>query len=91
MPRHTRGDFPVSAIEWVLSKETLIYMVTDSGRGSKRFLRYFKHIKGGACLGMPWGTSSSVLLNVSHHKKHEYVWFRDDNLNSFKDVKPFIR
>ena len=31
---------------------------------------------GGACPGTPWGTSKSVLLNASYHKKHNYIWVR---------------
>ena len=36
-------------------------------------------------------TSLSVLLNASYHEKHEYVWFRGGDLNSFGDIKPFMK
>ena len=36
-----------------------------------------------ACLGTPKGTSQSVLLNESYHKKQEYIWFRGRDLNGF--------
>ena len=32
---------------------------------------------------MPLGTSQSVVLNASYHKKHEYIWFRGGDLNGF--------
>ena len=35
---------------------------------------------GGTCPGMSRMTSSSVLLDASYHKKHEYVWFRGGDL-----------
>ena len=36
----------------------------------------------GAFIGTPAGTSPSVLLNASCHKKHQYIWFMGVNLNS---------
>ena len=39
--------------------------------------------QGGAFLGTPRVTSLSVLLNASHHEKHEYVWFRGGDQNGF--------
>ena len=38
---------------------------------------------GRACPGTHQGTSWSVLLNVSYHKKHEYIWFRDGTGHAF--------
>ena len=32
-----------------------------------------------------------MLLNVSYHKKHDYIWFRDKDLNGFRESKPFIK
>ena len=40
-------------------------------------------MKGGACPGTHQGTSWPVLLNVSCHKKHEYIWFRDGAGHAF--------
>ena len=34
----------------------------------------------------PLGTSPSVLLNAYYHKKHKYIWFRDGDWNSFRDI-----
>ena len=39
------------------------------------------------CLGMPQGTSWSVILNVSYHKKQEYIWFRGGDMNVFLDIR----
>ena len=36
-------------------------------------------------------SSPSVLLNVSCHKKHEYVWFMGGYLNEFRDSKLFSK
>ena len=41
--------------------------------------------------GMPGGTSKSLLLNASYHEKHEYIWFRDGDLNTFQDIKPYMK
>ena len=32
---------------------------------------------------MPRGEPKSVSMDLSYHKEHEYIWFRDGNLNSF--------
>ena len=40
---------------------------------------------------MPRGFSWSVLLNVSYHKIHEYIWFRGRDLNGFRDIKTFMK
>ena len=37
------------------------------------------------------GTSSSVLLNVSCDKKHEYIGFMVWDLNGFQDIKLFMK
>ena len=40
-------------------------------------------------LGIPWhtrGDSWSVVLNVSYHKKHEYIWVSGGDLNGFRDI-----
>ena len=31
-----------------------------------------------------------MLLNVSYHKKHAYILFRDVGLNRFRDIKPYL-
>ena len=31
-----------------------------------------------------------MLLNVSYHKKHAYILFRDVDLKGFRDIKPYI-
>ena len=36
-------------------------------------------------------TSLPVLLNVSSHKKHEYIWFIFGDLNGFRDIKLFMK
>ena len=33
----------------------------------------------GAC---PCGDPQSVSLDLSYHKEHQYIWFRDGDLNS---------
>ena len=37
-------------------------------------------------LGTPRGTFHLVLLNASYRKKHEYIWFRGEDLNGFLDI-----
>ena len=33
-----------------------------------------------------------MLLNVSYHKEHDYIWFRCGALNVFRDIlKPFMK
>ena len=39
-----------------------------------------------ARLGAPW----SVLLNVSY-KKHDYICFRDEDLNGLRESKPLMK
>ena len=40
-----------------------------------------------ACPGTPLGSSQSVLLKASYHKKHEYIiWFRIGDLNGLGDI-----
>ena len=41
--------------------------------------------------GHTCGTSQSVLLNESCHKKHEYIRFRGGDLYSFQNIKPLIK
>ena len=47
--------------------------------------------RGLACLGTNQGTTWSVLLNVSYHKKNEHIWFIGRDLNHFRDIKPFMK
>ena len=35
--------------------------------------------------------SLSVLLNVSYHKVHDYIWFRAGDLKGFRDSKAFMK
>ena len=36
--------------------------------------------------------SSQTLYHCAfYHKKHEYIWFRGGDWNSFQDIKPFMK
>ena len=37
------------------------------------------------------GNSISELLNEPCHKKHEYIWFMNRDLNGVYDIKPFMK
>ena len=51
----------------------------------------FMEWAGGEFIGTPMATSLPVLLNVSSHKKHEYIWFIFGDLNGFRDIKLFMK
>ena len=40
---------------------------------------------------MPSETFWSVLLQFSYYKGHDYIWFRDGDLNGFRDITPFTK
>ena len=46
---------------------------------------------GGACSGTHQWTPWSMLLNVSSHMKHEFIWLMGGDLNCFRDIKPFMK
>ena len=54
----------------------------------EQFLRYqaFYEVKG---VGHAWAQPREFpeLLNVSYHKKQEYIWFRGGDLNGFGDIR----
>ena len=41
--------------------------------------------------GTPQRILSSVFLNASYSKKHEYVWIRNRDLYGFRDIKPIMK
>ena len=62
------------------------------GLECERFLRYEAFCEANwvdyaRSRGTPW----SVLLNVSYHMKHKYTWVLGGDLNSFRDIKPFMK
>ena len=89
-PRDTQGSPRSMSLNapYLKEQENMVY-----GWGSERFLRY--HIlwnEGGrACpQGTPWGPWS-MSLNVPHHKEEEYIWLMGGDLNSFQDIKHFVK
>ena len=82
-------DILVSVIECVLSPGTTLWvygLCLGIWTVSKIFSLLWT-VQGGACPGTPRGTSKSVSLNVSYHDKHEYIWLRGGDLNSFCDIR----
>ena len=64
------------------------------GWGSERFPRYntFYEMKGvGHAPGGPLWNPWSMSLNAPHHKEQEYIWFMGGDLNSFRDIKHFVK
>ena len=45
---------------------------------------------GHAPRGPPWDPWS-MSLNAPHHKEQEYTWFMGGELNSFHDIKHFVK
>ena len=41
--------------------------------------------------GHAQGASWSVLMHMSYHKEHEYIWLRGGDLNRFRESKPFMK
>ena len=51
------------------------------------FCKAFYEVKGvGHALGGVQRDPMSGSLNVSLHKKQEYIWFRGGDLNGFRDI-----
>ena len=79
------GVFPVSVIECFLLLDTHILFK------GPRYLAFYEVKRVGHALACHWGTSPSVLLNAFYHIKHEYIMFRGEDLNCFRDIKPFMK
>ena len=45
----------------------------------------------GHALGGVQRDPTSGSLNVSLHKEQEYIWFRGEDLNGFRDIRPFMK
>ena len=41
--------------------------------------------------GIPLGNPGSMSLNASYHKEQVYIWLRGGDLNSFRDMRPFMK
>ena len=70
MPEHTPGDILITVIEWNIIIH--VYMVNGGDRNS---FRDIKPLMKRTWLGRPGhapGASCSVLMNVSHHKEHDF-------------------
>ena len=74
---------------YLKEQEDMVY-----GWGSERFPKYntFYEMKGvvHAPRGPPWDPWS-MSLNAPRHKEQEYIWFMGGDLNSFQDIKHFVK